>query len=438
MHTIEITKEFKSAYSLLEKSNDNIFLTGKAGSGKSTLLKYFRENTVKNVVVLAPTGVAALNVQGQTIHSFFRFKLDITPEGVHSIKVRKQQREIYQELDVLVIDEVSMVRADILDCIDAFLRRFGKKHDLPFGGVQMIFFGDLLQLPPVVTNTDKKLFTERYNSPYFFDAECYKDIKVKKIELKEIYRQKDDKFINILNAIRNNTTDDKILNELNKRYDPRFVPDKKDKYIYLTTTNSMADDINNERLKALKTRPYKLHGIIEGAFEEKNLPTKKNLDLRFGAQVMLLNNDANGRWINGSIGRIVSVKTRDDLLSVINIELTNGEIVEVLPFTWEMYKFFFNSDTERVESEKIGSFTQYPIRLAWAITIHKSQGKTFNQVVLDIGRGTFAHGQVYVALSRCSKISGLILKQPILKNHIILDKHVLRFLSEEKTSKTMQ
>ena len=431
---IEFTSEFAKVYDLLENGTGNIFITGKAGTGKSTLLQYFRDHTIKNVVILAPTGVAAVNIKGQTIHSFFRFKPDITPEGVSAIKIRRTQKALYQKVDTIIIDEISMVRADLLDCIDAFLRLHGKNRIAPFGGVQLVFIGDLYQLPPVVPRDEQDIFKNVYRSPYFFDSNIFRELngneqhpkRFQIIELKKIYRQKEEDFIKLLGTIRNRTATEANLETLNKRYIPDFTPDEDDFYIYLTTTNAVADRVNHQRLRELQREPYCYEGIVTGKFESKNLPTHQSLELKIGAQVMLLNNDPGGRWINGSIGKIVEIIKEG---KIVTVELSDGQMVEVAPYQWEMFRFFFNEDTEALESESVGSFTQYPLRLAWAVTIHKSQGKTFGKVIVDIGAGAFAHGQTYVALSRCTNFAGLVLKRPILKRHILLDDDVVQFMA---------
>ncbi len=433
---IEFNAQFAKAYDALENGSRNVFITGKAGTGKSTLLMYFREHTTKNVAVLAPTGVAAVNIKGQTIHSFFRFKPDITPEGVHSIKIRRTQKALYQKIDTIVIDEVSMVRADLLDCVNIFLRLHGKDRTKAFGGVQMVFIGDLYQLPPVVTRVERDIFQDVYSSPYFFDSKVLREIssddqhplRVECIELKKIYRQKEEDFIRLLGTIRNRTATSENLKALNKRYLPHFKPEKDELYIYLTTTNAMADRINQERLDELEGESYYCEGTLAGQFETKNLPTHQSLELKIGAQVMLLNNDAGGRWINGSIGKIIEVI---DEGQIVTVELSEGDIVDVVPFQWDMYRFFFDEDTQTLQSESVGSFKQHPLKPAWAVTIHKSQGKTFDKAIVDIGYGTFAHGQAYVALSRCATFEGLVLKKPILRKHILLDNSVVQFMASQ-------
>lgn len=430
INNLDLNKQFIDAYNLLENSKSHIFITGKAGTGKSTLLQYLREHTSKNIVVLAPTGVAAVNVKGQTIHSFFRFKVDITLERVQKIRLRKENREMYHNIDTIIIDEVSMLRADILDCVDEFLRIYGRKRKEAFGGIQMIFIGDLYQLPPVVTHHEEDIFRDVYDSPYFFSAKVFKGLQLDYIDLAKIYRQQDDEFVELLNAIRHKTATDKHMQRLNERCRPDFIPDREDFYVYLTTTNAVADRINKEQLNRLRGNAYRFEGTVEGKFESKTLPTHEILDLKLGAQVMLLNNDPSERWVNGTVGKIINV--HEDLTStdIVEVELEGGHSVEVTPFKWEMFRFFFNEDTQMIESQSVGAFTQYPLKLSWAITIHKSQGKTFSKVIVDIGHGAFAHGQTYVALSRCTKLEGLVLKRPILKHHILLDPRIARFMDK--------
>lgn len=428
LSNIEINEEFKKAFELAENSDKNIFITGKAGTGKSTFLNYFRENTKKEIVLLAPTGVAAVNIKGQTIHSFFNFKPDITLQKVKEIKPKNLK--LYKKIHTIVIDEVSMVRADLLDCVDRFLRLHGKNKNKPFGQIQMIFIGDLYQLPPVVTSKEKDIFKEFYKTPYFYDAHVFRDCKLDFIEFEKIYRQSDCSFIEILNAIRNGTIAESAINQLNQRVIPDFIPPKDEFYIYLTTTNKMASEINNERLSKIKGREFIYHGYIKGEFSDSDLPTSERLQLKLNAQVMLLNNDHLGRWINGDVGKIIDIERRVKEPDIIFVELTDGKIVEVTPFTWEMYRFYYDSKRKKILTEVVGQFTQYPIKLAWAITIHKSQGLTFDKVILDLGKGTFSHGQLYVALSRCKSLEGLILKRPVSKKHIFLDRRIIKFLTQ--------
>ena len=434
--SIELNGEFRNALLLLENTSKNLFITGKAGTGKSTLLNYFRSVTQKNVVILAPTGVAALNVKGQTIHSFFHFKPDITQETVK--KLGHYSTLVYKAIDTIIIDEISMVRADLLDCVDRFMRLNGKDASRPFGGVQMVFIGDLYQLSPVVTEAEEEIFRGHYKSQYFFDSRVFEGLPLEFIELEKHYRQTDRDFIDLLNAIRNNSATKEHLDALNKRFNPFFVPKDSDLYITLTTTNSIADLINNEHLSKIPKTLYAYHAAIKGDFNKKVLPAEEHLSIKEGAQVMLLNNDVGKRWVNGSIGKVISIKEYQGNESSIAIELTDGSVVDVTPNTWELFKFSFDSTAKKLTSSKMGSFTQYPIMLAWAVTIHKSQGKTFDRVVIDIGDGTFAHGQLYVALSRCTSLDGIVLKRQIDKKHILMDERILNFLADKGKLKPVQ
>ncbi len=425
---IELNGQFKKALDLMENTNHHLFVTGKAGTGKSTLLTYFRENTEKKIVVLAPTGVAAVNIKGQTVHSFFGFKPNITLSKVK--KVSALYGKIYKKIDAIVIDEISMVRADLLDCVDKFLRLNGKKKNLPFGGVQMIFIGDLYQLPPIISRDEKEIFKEHYKSGYFFSSFVFEDFEMDFIELEKIYRQKDKKFISTLNNIRNNSVTNQDLAEINKRFDLDFEPKEDDFYVYLTTTNDLSRKINEEHLKKVEGEEYYFKGKMKGRFDEKHFPTDIDLTIKEGAQVMLLNNDSRGRWINGSIGKIVGVGEGDDEDEVIFVELEDGEVVEVGTYNWTIFKYVYNDKTNALETEESGSFKQYPLKLAWSLTIHKSQGKTFDKAIIDVGRGTFAFGQMYVALSRCVSLKGLILKKPIEKRHIFIDWKVVEFVTK--------
>lgn len=418
---IEINDKFKEAIRLAE-TGKNIFITGKAGTGKSTLLKVIKETLTQNYVVLAPTGVAAVNIGGQTIHSFFGFRPDITVEKVLKRK-HPRNPDVYENLEVLIIDEISMVRADLLDCVNTFLTMHGPERGRPFGGVQLIFIGDLYQLPPIVTYKEKDIFNELYISPYFFDSKAFSEVEFKIIELTKIYRQTEEEFVNILNSVRNKTVTDELLYSLNRRVDFTFDPDPKEGYIELVTINAKAQEINDRRLKTLSGKLYTYEGIMSGEFDERSYPAPHVLDLKVGAQVMMTSNDSKGRWFNGTVGIIDKV---DDS---IHVKLENGNIIEVEPNTWEMFKFSFDRLSQKIVSEVAGAFTQYPLMLSWAVTIHKSQGKTFNKVIVDMGTGAFAHGQTYVALSRCTTLSGLVLRVPIEKRHILLDNRVVNFFN---------
>lgn len=427
-NNIEINEKFKEALDLVS-SGKNVFITGKAGTGKSTLLKVIRDNLDNNYAVLAPTGVAAVNIGGQTIHSFFKFRPDITIDKVHKKYRNVRNPEVYKNLEILIIDEISMVRADLLDCVNEFLKMHGPKKNSPFGGVQLIFIGDLYQLPPVVTNKEREMFESFYQSPYFFDSKAFKETKFILIELEKIYRQTEEEFIKILNAVRNRSITDQLLFSLNKNVNFDFDPDPKEGYIELVTVNAKAEEINYKRLQNLDGKMYSYEGQIDGDFDERSYPAPYILDLKVGSQIMLTNNDKLGRWVNGTVGRIHKIKKENEK-DIIYVKLENSEVVDVTPNTWEMYKFTFDRSTSKITTETTGSFTQYPLILSWSVTIHKSQGKTFNKVIVDMGRGSFAHGQTYVALSRCTTLSGLILRVPIQKHHIMLDWKVVKFLTE--------
>lgn len=424
---VEINDDFKKALDLAEYSDKNLFITGRAGTGKSTLLKYFREYTQKKIAVIAPTGVAAVNIGGQTIHSFFGFRPDITVDKVERDYVKVRKAKLYAQLDALVIDEISMVRADLLDCVNTFLKMHGRVKGKPFGGIQMIFIGDLYQLPPVVTSSEKDIFENVYQSPYFFDAQVMGEITLEIVELNKIYRQEDATFIDILNSVRNKSIVDESLDILNSRLDYSFeIPDD-DFYIYLTTTNAKADLINNEKLDKLKTPIFQFDAEITGQFDEKFAPAPISLYLKAGAHIMLTNNDKEGRYINGTVGVLTKINQKEGTLTV---KLSSGERIEIYPYTWEMYRFLYNEKSRRIESDTVGSFTQFPVILAWAITIHKSQGKTFEKAIIDMDKGAFTHGQTYVALSRCVSLEGLVLKKPIEKRHIMVDWRVSKFLTQ--------
>ncbi len=412
----------------MEETNQHIFLTGKAGTGKSTLLEHFRATTKKNVAVVAPTGVAALNVRGQTIHSFCAFTPQITVSTVQPY--RGKRRKMFEELQTLIIDEISMVRADLLDCVDTFLR-LTRGNALPFGGVQIIFIGDLYQLPPVVNGDEEKLFSTYYKSGYFFASQVFQNIEgeIKYIELQKAYRQTDMEFLEMLDAIRIAEATDNHIAALNKRHNPAFKENESDLYIYLKTTNAAAEAWNRMKLEKLKTQLHTFKGTIMGDFKERNLPTSEELTLKEGAQVMLLSNDSAKRWVNGDIGKISRIDTSHEGGPIISVVLLNGMEVPVMRHTWDMVQFYYNEDAGRIDSQVVASFTQLPMKLAWAVTIHKSQGKTFDRVVIDFGRGTFAEGQAYVALSRCRTLEGIVLTVPLQQRHIFVSDTVKEFMA---------
>ncbi len=515
-------REALEALRLMEETSENIFLTGEAGTGKSTLLQYFRQVTKKNVVVLAPTGVAALNVGGQTIHSFCGFGPDITLAKVKRGGSWSPKKKLLAKVDTIVIDEISMVRADLLDCVDKFLQLNGTRGHIPFGGIQMIFIGDLFQLPPVekgfITqstfnkqNTNPALFegvdidpdslhsdtpsqhSDYYSSPYFFDSRVFRTTNFAHVSLRKMYRQQDEVFIEVLNAVRNNVATGRHLEIINNRAHQENNKFSFEQYaIYLTPTNARARQVNNFFLERLTTPLRTYRGRADGSFEDREVPTDLDLQIKIGAQVMMLNNDARKRWVNGTMGKVTGIASaasriesmgpsreayvppvlreatqgdslgqaesqrpsridvtqgvslgaseltyeavsdepqhRSSSADAIVVELETGETVYVEPYTWEMFKFIYSTETESVDSQTTGTFTQYPFKLAWAVTIHKAQGKTFSKVYVDLATGTFAHGQLYVALSRCRTLEGLYLKSPITQKDIILDKHVVEFM----------
>ena len=427
MKEIEINEVFEKTFKLIE-TGKNVFITGKAWTGKSTLLEYFRDHTEKKVVILAPTWVSAINVRGQTIHSFFWFKPDVTYETVRRIKKEDDKNNIYKKIDIIIIDEISMVRADLLDCVDKFLRLNAKFPNHPFWWIQIVFIWDLYQLSPVVNKYENELFSNYYDSPYFFSAKLFQEFDMEFIELEKIYRQTDSSFINLLNKIRNNTADYKDIEMLNERYSSSYNKQYNDFCIHLTTTNRDADIINETELDKLPDTHSTFYGKIEWEFGKESTPTSIELKLKIGSQIMMLNNDSASRWVNGTIGKVVWIDHFFDE-DVITAELSNGEEVEITPYTWEIFKFFLNEEGN-IDSQVLGKFTQLPIRLAFAVTIHKSQWKTFDRVVVDLWKGSFAHGQVYVALSRCTTFEWLTLARPLRKGDIRMDNRVQQFLTK--------
>jgi ATP-dependent exoDNAse (exonuclease V) alpha subunit len=407
----------------MEDTNKNIFITGRAGTGKSTLLEHFVANTTKNLAVLAPTGVAALNVKGETIHSFFRFSPSITVEEAEK-NGSKSTEDKFLQVETIVIDEVSMVRADLLDCVDVFLRMVRKTYE-PFGGVQIIFFGDLYQLPPVVAKEEKEFFQSYYKSAYFFDSFALTEssFEMEFIELETVYRQKDEDFIELLNSVRDKSINKGLLDKLNSKLDTNYEP--QNNCIVLTATNKSADEMNKKELKKLADFETLFEAEISGDFKSKDYPTDEDLVLKEGAQVMFLNNDSKKRWVNGTIGKVVDVIEKIG----VEVELEAGKKVFVTPYAWELKKYDYDEEKSALVAKTTGSFTQLPLRLAWGITIHKSQGKTFDNVLIDLGWGSFAHGQTYVALSRCTSFDGVVLKTPVKMTDIRLDNRVVQFMT---------
>ena len=432
---ITITDGFERALAAID-AGDNVFITGRAGTGKSTLLRHYCATAEHEPVVLAPTGVAAVNVCGQTIHSFFGFGPNVTKH--HFPRVQPKDIKRYRALTTIVIDEISMVRADLLDCVDVFLRRYGPKERRPFGGVQMVFIGDLYQLPPVVTNEERDALAKQYVTPYFFSAEVFNPqqtllndalkFSMRLIELPDVFRQRDGVFLSVLNRIRDNTVTQDDLTILNARI-AAYHHKTASSGIVLTTTNRRSDTINEEALTHLPGKAHVLHGARQGKFQESALPTAEQLSVKRGARVMLLTNDREGRWVNGTLGTIVRIDV-NDVSDVLTIALETGETVRVSRHEWDMYAYKFDEGSGAISAETIGSFSQFPIRLAWAVTIHKGQGKTFERVHIDLERGTFAPGQLYVALSRATTLEGITLEKPVQRHHAWTDPHVVKFVTQ--------
>lgn len=420
---IEPSDDFKKAYEICQYTSKNILIIGKAGTGKSTFLKYFISHTNKNVAVLAPTGIAAINSGGVTIHSFFGFKPDITEEKVPTIPNSKLN--LYQNLHTIIIDEISMVRADLLDCVDIFLRKNLKK-DIPFAGIQMIFIGDLYQLPPVVKGKDeRKFFYEKYSSPYFFDSKVFKETHFELIEFEKVYRQSEARFIEILNRIRNNTATDEDITTLNQRV-AQQIP--KNSYpVILTPYNETAKRINEEKIQSLGNKIYMFKAEFSGNFEKDSFPADENLKISVNSQIMFLNNDSNGRWVNGTIGIVKEIDKKKEIIKVLT---ENDEIVEVRKNEWDIFKYIFDEKEKKLKTQKTGYFIQFPLRLAWALTIHKSQGKTFDSVIIDLSKPIFEKGQLYVALSRARTLEGISLTFPIKKSYVMVDKKIVKFLTQ--------
>lgn len=427
-------KEFQDALQLITYTRQSVFLTGKAGTGKSTFLKYICEHTKKKYVVLAPTGIAAINAGGVTLHSFFKLPFrpilpddpDLSTKGgriFDFFKYRKEHRKIIAEVELIIIDEISMVRADIIDCIDRILRVYSQNNRLPFGGKQLLFVGDVFQLEPVVPSDQREILSLFYPSPFFFSARVFKEINLVPIELQKVYRQKDPVFINILDHIRSNSARPDDLKILNERVFPSFSPEDDDMYITLATRRDQVDFINEKKLAELPGEEFTSYGKIEGDFPESSLPTQLNLAIKEQAQVIFIDNDPERRWVNGTIGRISGI----DESGNVYVLLESGAEHLVERTSWRNYKYRYNEEEKRIEEEIIGTFEQLPIRLAWAITIHKSQGLTFSRVVVDLSKGVFAGGQTYVALSRCTGLEGLVLKSKISPHDIFVRKEIEQF-----------
>ena len=442
---------FKIASDFINHTDRAIFLTGKAGSGKTTFLKHIISQTKKNAVVVAPTGVAAINAGGVTMHSFFQLPFGPYIPGVQkkfngvevsdsyslfkNIRFSADKRELLRELELLIIDEVSMVRCDMLDAMDAILRYFRKSPDKSFGGVQVLYIGDLFQLPPVARNEEWEILKDFYESPFFFHSQAVLNAPPLYIELKKIYRQSDERFIKLLNRVRNNEVEEDDLILLNNKLDRQFSPPPSENYITLCTHNYKADSVNASELKKLKGTLFRFQGSITGEFSDKALPTEIELQLKEGAQIIFIKNDSDPlkRYYNGKIALVKSLS--EDEIRVSFPE--TGQELKLEKETWTNIRYAYDRIKEALEEEEIGSFSQFPIRLAWAITIHKSQGLTFQKAILDAG-SSFAAGQVYVALSRCTSLDGIVLQSPILLESISTDQRVIEFAKKENDADELE
>ncbi|MDI1288445.1 MAG: AAA family ATPase [bacterium] len=423
---LDFNDDFLRAMELID-SGSNIFITGKAGTGKSTLLRHFLSSTQRKVVVVAPTGVAALNVGGQTIHRLFNFPASVTADLPNEPRYYPGRNgRVLKSLEVLVVDEVSMVRADLLDAMEAALRRFGPSPGEPFGGVQMVFVGDPYQLPPVVMDAEEAHFRSRYSTPYFFSSDAVRRLIFEIVQLEKVYRQRDDAFVALLNSIRTGEATQGDFDRLNERYLPAFEPPDDEFWITLTTTNLMAQRVNEHKLEALDGTLLTHQAVAWGDIDDADKPVGDSLAYKVGAQVMLLTNDPGNRWVNGSLG-VVAASLVADGKTVVTIELVDAGTVDVQAHTWEVTRPVVTDG--RLSYDVVGSFTQLPFKLAWAVTIHKSQGATLDRVVVSLGRGTFADGQLYVALSRCTSLPGLVLKSEVKAHHVKVEREVTRFLA---------
>ncbi len=425
---LELNEDFRYALDAIEKKKQNVFITGRAGTGKSTLLKLFKSTSRKKIVTLAPTGVAALNVGGQTIHSFFGFPA----KPLHRKDIRRRKNhKLYKNIEIMVIDEISMVRADMLDSIDYFLRLNRDNVVEPFGGVQVVFIGDLFQLPPVVSSdVEKVLFESYYETPYFFSAKVFEEgFEIETIELRQTYRQESRHFLRLLEAVRLNSIDYDDLDDLNERHLPNF--ESEDFYITLSPRNAVVDTINQRELRKIIEPEITFLATITGNFNPKLFPTEPALQIKKGAQVMFVKNDPKKRFVNGTIGKILRLD--EDNIRVLIEDKDGPKHIDVEKLEWEIQRYQVDKeDNTKIDTETVGTFKQYPLKLAWAITIHKSQGKTFDKVIIDLGRGAFEHGQTYVALSRCRTLDGIVLKQRIQAKDILVDDRIVEYYEQNR------
>ena len=430
---MEGNQELKTAWEFVEKTGKSVFLTGKAGTGKTTFLRRVVEESRKRVVVVAPTGIAAINAGGVTIHSFFQLPLHPFIPGAKiesKFAFSKEKRSIIKTMDILVIDEISMVRSDLLDAVDSVLRRFRNRFK-PFGGVQLLMIGDLQQLTPVVTDEEAQLLSAYYPTPYFFGSRALSQVDYVTIELKEVYRQQDEKFISILNSVRCGYPSPEVIRALNERYDPRFLPSAEDGYIRLTTHNHIANSYNEQQLGMIDEPSHFFDAVIDGNFPEYSYPTEARLELKVGAQIMFVKNDPSSehRYFNGKIGVVTDFFEEYILVQCPD----DDEKIAVEPLEWENCRYVINEQTQEMETEVQGIFKQYPLRLAWAITIHKSQGLTFDRAIVDAA-AAFASGQVYVALSRCRTLEGMVLATPLRQDAVMTDQRVEEYIEGQEAA----
>lgn len=428
-------KEFQNALNLVKYTHQSLFLTGKAGTGKSTFLRYICKNTKKKHVVLAPTGIAAINAGGSTLHSFFKLPFyPLLPDdpnfGLQKgriydfFKYSKEHRKLIEELELIIIDEISMVRADIIDAVDRILRVYSHNLREPFGGKQILLVGDVFQLEPVVKADERDILQRFYPTPYFFSARVFGQIDLVSVELQKVYRQTDNRFIGVLDHIRNNTITATDLQLLNTRHGIPIARNEEDMYITLATRRDVVDHINTRKLEELPGEVETFFGVREGEFPESSLPTAMELTLKVGAQIIFIKNDFERRWVNGTIGTISGLDTENGTLYIIT---ENGKECDVKQEVWRNIRYTYNEEQKEIEEEVLGTFKQFPIKLAWAITVHKSQGLTFSRVVIDFTGGVFAGGQTYVALSRCTSLEGIQLKKPLNRSDVFVRPEIVSF-----------
>lgn len=439
------TPEFQNALSVIRYTHNSLFLTGKAGTGKSTFLRYVCQEVKKKSIVLAPTGIAAINAGGSTLHSFFKIPFHpLVPDDPrfsvsrirNFLKYSKQHIKLLNELELIIIDEISMVRADIIDFVDKVLRVYCHNMREPFGGKQVLLIGDVFQLEPVVKQDEREILRRFYPNPFFFSAYVFRQMRLVSIELTKVYRQKDAGFIASLDHVRSNQVSDLELRLFNTRYsEEEPEPAEGRLNILLATRRDTVDHVNDENLRRLKAKSHIFKGKVKGDFPDSSLPTLMELELKEGAQIIFVKNDADKRWVNGTLGTIIDIKPEDD---IIEVETEDGDIVEVNKEKWSNVRYSYNEKEKKIEEEEIGTFVQYPIRLAWAITIHKSQGLTFQQVTIDFAGGAFAGGQVYVALSRCTSLEGITLRQQLRRSDIFVRPEVVNFARDFNNQQALE